>query len=85
MSVRVDGATSRSLWWRRQSQAASLKTRLSNRVPAVRALWLTWKLPMEVLVRDASPELWAWSEHLHLRGPVSAASLESLVWPRALE
>jgi len=62
----------------------SSKVRISCRVPVTRTLRLTWRLPMKVLVQSAAKELWESSEYVHLCGPVSTASLSSVLWPQRL-
>lgn len=56
-----------------------------NDVPIVRARGLTWALPTEDLVRAAAIEQWKCLKVLQLDGPLSAASLEAMVWPHGLE
>jgi len=81
LHVRVDDRTPRALWFPRQSQILSntriSKVRLSSWVPVVRAVVLTWGLPVEVLVKRAATELWTWTEFLVLRGSVSLQSVLS--------
>ncbi|CAN0465598.1 unnamed protein product, partial [Ectocarpus sp. 12 AP-2014] len=89
LHVRVGDRTPRSLWsshkvYTRPS-TRSWKIRQSSRVPVVRALRLTWELPMEDLLRTAAVELWTSSECLELKGSLSAASLGSVSWPRGLK
>ncbi|CAM9304770.1 unnamed protein product [Ectocarpus sp. 4 AP-2014] len=57
---------------------------LSNRVPVVRALRLTWSLPMEDLLRRAAIGLWTSSECLELVESLSAGSFGSVSSPRGL-
>jgi len=86
LHVYVQAQTPRSLWSSRApTNTNSSKARLSTRVPIVRALRLTWVLPMKVLVESAAVELWAWSELVHLLGALSAGSLGSVVWPKRLQ
>ncbi|CAM9315494.1 unnamed protein product [Ectocarpus sp. 12 AP-2014] len=44
---------------------------ISTRVPVVRALGLTWALPL-TLLRRAAIELWTWSDYLELRKKIKA-------------
>ena len=86
LHVHVDESTPRSLRFPRRSETPPntrrSKVRISNRVPVVRALSLTWALPLEVLHESAAVELWTWLELLRLRrGPSSWGSLgSSVVW-----
>ncbi|CAN0441595.1 unnamed protein product, partial [Ectocarpus sp. 12 AP-2014] len=66
MRVRVNDQTPRSFWSPRKQQARPSAT-ISSRVPLVRALHLTWALPMETLLRKAAVELWTLSESLELQ------------------
>ncbi|CAN0464092.1 unnamed protein product, partial [Ectocarpus sp. 12 AP-2014] len=88
LHVRVEDETPRSVWCPHEVQTGpdkgSSKIRLANRVPVVRALQLTWALPMEDLLRTAAIELWTSSECLELLGSLCAASLRSVIWPRGL-
>lgn len=90
LSVRVEPRTPVSLWHRASIHTGinariSKESRLSSRVPVVRALRLVWTLPAQVLEQSAAIELWQWSSILHLRGSVFARSVELLTWPRALK
>lgn len=58
---------------------------ISSRVPFMRALRLTWSIPVEDLVRSAVVELWASTEYLELRGSVTSDGLQLVVWPRAIK
>ncbi|CAM9272911.1 unnamed protein product [Ectocarpus sp. 8 AP-2014] len=88
LDVCVDDETPTSLWSPRGVQSrpntSSSKIRISGRVPVVRALRLTWALPMNVLLRRAAIELWDSSECLKLPGSLCTASLGAMVWPRGL-
>ncbi|CAM9194317.1 unnamed protein product, partial [Ectocarpus sp. 4 AP-2014] len=60
-----------SLWSPREVQTrdkGSSQARTSSRVPAVRALHLTWGFPMETLLRKAAIELWMSSQVLEVQG-----------------
>ena len=62
LHVYVSDQSPRSLWFRSQTQAGSCarrsqKLRTSSRVPIVRAVRLTWGLPMEMLTRDTADTL----------------------------
>jgi len=87
--VRIGPHTPTTLWSPRQSQTLSdtrsSKACLSSRVPGVRAFVLTWVLPLEVLFKSASIELWAYSECAVLRGSVAAGGLQSVAWPKGLK
>lgn len=82
--VHIEEKTPRGVWCTRQSQLP-LNMPVSIRVPVLRAFHFTWDLPLDVLVENAAIELWASSDVLCLRGSISAASLESVVWPRTLK
>lgn len=64
LDVSVNDRTPRELWAPRGTQTESnahesnKKARISRRVPALRGVCLTWAPPVEVLVQDASVELW---------------------------
>lgn len=91
LHVRVDYDTPRTLWSpgsttrATPSEAEGSKVRVSRRVPVVRALYLTWELPLKALAEPAATELWTWSEYLRLGEHVPAGSVESVVWPRGLK
>ena len=89
LHVTVDDAAPLSLWTPRRSQTGPRtrrsKTRVLSRVPIVRALRLTWDLPLEDLVRRAAVELWVWSESPQLGGSSSASSMGSGEQPKGLE
>ncbi|CAM9162233.1 unnamed protein product, partial [Ectocarpus sp. 13 AM-2016] len=72
LHVTVDNRTPRCLWADRDSRTRpgthSSKKVCSSRVPIVRALRLTWMLPMEVLLNSANVELWKWSHGLLMEG-----------------
>ena len=94
MVVRVDDRTPRSTWSPREAQQArespptTSDVCISSRVPIVRALCLTWALPMTMLLESAAVELWEKSESLRVidrnhSNPVG--SLGSVVWPKGLK
>eukprot|EP00752_Nemacystus_decipiens_P014937 g13296.t2 len=92
LNVRISDKTPVRLWVTpkprkksKKSRPLSKKARMVSRVPIVRALRLTWELPMDVLLRYAAAELWKWSESLSLVGEVSESALKSVVWPAALK
>jgi len=78
-----------SLWSPREAQIhpnkRSSKYVISERMPAERALRLTWDLPVEFLAQKAAVEFWAWCEGLQLQGPASRVSLAAVVWPASLQ
>ncbi len=78
------------MWSVRQSKTLSntrsSKACLSSRVPGLRALFLTWALPVEVLLERQAEELWAWSECLVLPGSLPAAGgIQPVHWPGRLQ
>ena len=85
----VVGGTPRSLWSPPKAHTGHSTTRskvcVSSRGPVVRALRVTWALPMGVLLEDAAVELWSLSELLRVQGAVSAGSLSTVVWPKGLK
>lgn len=87
-SVSVDAQAPRSLWTPSERQTGRMTSRskvgISSRVPVMKALWLMWCLPSDVLVQSSAPELWIWSEYLQLCENMSAGSLESVIWPKRL-
>ncbi len=89
LSVRVEGPSPRSLWcprrWQIPLESPGPGGCITSRVPVVRALRLTWALPIEILIQSASIDLWASSEYLLLTGSVSAASLATVTWPQGLK
>lgn len=88
LHVRVDDRTPPTMWSSRESQNLSnprtSKVCIPSRVPGVPALSLSWALQLNVLVERAAIELWAWSEFVELPGSMSAGTLQSAVWPKAL-
>ncbi len=92
LAVTVGGrvcSTPESLWISRHASKPSLfryPFRSTDRVPRVRALRLKWSLQLSVLVHHAAVELWACSDVVELAGGCfGAATLASVVWPRALK
>lgn len=63
LPVHVRGKTGRSLWVspkpkNEPDDCSSKEARDSSRAPVVRALRLTWELPLEVLVQSGGVETW---------------------------
>ena len=90
LDVRVSVGTVHSLWVAREFLAGpdtggSKRIRSSSRVPVVRALRLTWVLPMKDLVQSAAVELWRWAECLQLGRYLPTSSTESVPWPTGLK
>lgn len=89
LHVRIGAQAPRNLWLPPESQTSSNSPSsedcISSRVPVVRAHGMTWTLPMEVLVRHVATKLWEWLVRFQLEGSISAASLESVVWPKHLK
>jgi len=96
LHARVSEKTPRTLWSSPSSLssppspspappgAGCWRAGVPTRVPVVRAVALTWELPLEVLVRGASAELWRWSSYLQLRGSVLVTGLGAVAWPKDL-
>ncbi|CAM9974370.1 unnamed protein product [Pylaiella littoralis] len=89
LHVRIDDGSPRSLWNPGRAQprpnTRSTKIRTSSRVPVVRALRLTLRLPMKVMQESAATELWTWVEVMELRGSSSAGFLRSIRLPHGLK
>lgn len=86
LRVRVDENTPRTLWSACSAMTRSTsKVRICNRVPIVRAVHVTWALPMEFLLQSAANELWTLAGSLRLQGCISAACLGTVTWPRRLK
>lgn len=63
----------------------SKKVRMSTLVPVAWADGLRWSLPLQILVRSAATELWAWSTLMRLRDAVATPSLQAIAWPYKLK
>eukprot|EP00752_Nemacystus_decipiens_P017229 g15434.t1 len=90
LAVTVQHQTPRGLWAPRKTQTrpttpSSKKPRSPGGVPVVRAVRLTWGLPMESLAEGIRMELWECSNVVRLRGTVNSVSLKSVVWPAHLK
>ena len=81
LHVSVEEETPQSLWVLKERQtqprtrSSPKRSRLSSGVPAIRALRLTWVLPMEVLLQSTSRDLWEW--WIFLLGSVGSAKFDS--------
>ncbi|CAN0285422.1 unnamed protein product, partial [Ectocarpus sp. 13 AM-2016] len=79
LRVRVDRGTPRTIWSPDHPQVGpdehGSKIRVSSRVPILRALRLTWSLPMKDVLQIHSMEQWAWLEYLQVRSSAVPATL----------
>lgn len=91
LHVRVEDETPHSLWFHRKLHAgpgrssSGEKLRVVRRVPAVRALRLTWALSLDVLLHSATAALWKDLVFLRLQKYLPRAGLDSVVWPPGLK
>ncbi|CAN0504410.1 unnamed protein product, partial [Ectocarpus sp. 12 AP-2014] len=82
LHVFVDAETPPTLWSLGQANPTAVT---STRVPAVRAVGLTWARPTESPLGSASSELWTRLESLQLQVSLCTANLDSVVWPQGLQ